>query len=83
MTDAAVTTNGFTWYHMSNPGNFKTCLRRTMRYPEDVWRLDMAPFPVVEVRIRRMKIGPQPRDIFDLVDISLSEPATSRYIIPY
>ena len=83
MTDAAVTTNGFTWCHMSNIGNFKPSLWRTMRYPEDVWRLNMAPFPVVEVRVRRMEIGPQPSDIIDVVDISLSEPATSRYITPY
>ncbi|KAK3905761.1 heterokaryon incompatibility protein-domain-containing protein [Staphylotrichum tortipilum] len=73
MTEASIVSKGFTWYHRSNPAAFKPILRRTMVYPEDVWQLKMVPFPVVDVCVRRIGVGPQQGDIIDLVDITLSE----------
>ena len=42
-----------------------------MKLPGDRWRLDVAPFPLVEVDVNRMECGSRPADLFDMVDITI------------
>jgi hypothetical protein len=67
--------DGITWYHKSlfehGPHQAFKLVREEMATPDDRWRLDMAPFPVVEVRVRKMPIWSQPEYDFSLVDITI------------
>ncbi len=71
-TEAATTSKGFTWVHKSNAEISRACFRRTMAFPEGLWKLNVDPFPRVEVRVTRIEIGPLPADIIDLVDITVT-----------
>ncbi len=67
-----ITVDGFTWIHKSRlAGSFSSLFERRMKFPGDIWRLDVAPFPLVEVRVNRMECGPRPTDLFDMVDITI------------
>ncbi len=67
-----ITVDGFTWTHKSRlAGSFSSLFKRQMRLPGDTWRLDVAPFPVVEVQVNRMNCGSQRADLFDMVDITI------------
>jgi hypothetical protein len=74
-TSDVVKADGFVWYNRSNERNdqSKFLFSRTMEVPVDTWRLDVAPFPLVEVRVTRMSIGAGPGDVVDVVDFMISD----------
>ncbi|KAK4041429.1 heterokaryon incompatibility protein-domain-containing protein [Parachaetomium inaequale] len=71
----SITTQGFTWWRPSSSriseGRFKSLFGRSMAIPEDTWRLDVPPFPVVKVHIKRMERGPGTADTFSVVDVTI------------
>ncbi|KAL2137270.1 hypothetical protein VTI74DRAFT_5001 [Chaetomium olivicolor] len=71
--------DGFTWYHKSQValGQFETIFGRTMAVPEDTWRLDVAPFPVIEVQVKRERVGQTPAVEIDVVDLIISDRSDS------
>ncbi|KAK3300585.1 heterokaryon incompatibility protein-domain-containing protein [Chaetomium fimeti] len=71
-TEDPVSTAGFTWLseRATRFGEFESLFSRSMAIPEDTWRLDLAPFPLVEVRIRREKYEFSP---YNMVDVTISE----------
>jgi hypothetical protein len=70
----AMKADGFVWISRLDPQNDQSRLlfSRTMAVPVDTWRLDVAPFPLVEVRVMRMSIGAGPADVVDVVDFRVS-----------
>jgi hypothetical protein len=74
-TEDAIVAHDFTWWRSSLSripyGQFETLFGRTMAVPEDTWRLDVSPFPVVEVHIKRMEVGPGAGDTVAVVDVTI------------
>ena len=73
-TEDSIQSDGFTWRHkpILDNGPYERSLRNEMATPDATCRLDIAPFPVVEVRIREMPFGSEPLEVFYLVDITVS-----------
>jgi hypothetical protein len=71
----AIVAHDITWWRSSlsriADGRFEPLFERSMAIPEDTWRLDVSPFPVVEVRIKRMELGPGAADTFAVVDVTI------------
>jgi hypothetical protein len=73
-SDASMEADGFTWTKRfdTQDGRSRLIFSRTMAVPVDTWRLDVAPFPLVEVRVTRKSIGAGPADVIDVVDFMIS-----------
>ncbi|KAH6853976.1 heterokaryon incompatibility protein-domain-containing protein [Chaetomium sp. MPI-CAGE-AT-0009] len=58
--EGVVTSHGYTWISERSIrlGKFESLFGRFMATPEDTWYLDIAPFPLVEVHIRRKPVLP-------------------------
>ena len=69
---AMMTADGFTWISERHTrlGKFESMFCRSMAIPEDTWRLDVAPFPLVEVYTKRQKFI---NDMVDVVHVVISE----------
>lgn len=72
-SEDSLESDGLTWYHKSilDHGPYETLRWKEMATPDDTWRLDMAPFPVVEVRVRKMPIDSGLGNQFSLMDLTV------------
>jgi hypothetical protein len=72
-TEDSLESDGLTWYHKSilDHGPYEALLKKEMAIPDDTWRLDMAPFPFMEVRVRKMETGSGLGHQFSLVDLTI------------
>ncbi|KAH6635981.1 hypothetical protein F5144DRAFT_161607 [Chaetomium tenue] len=70
---APLNRDGFTWSPTSilAYGQFEVLSKKAMASPDDTWRFDTAPFPGVEVRVRKVESGFEPEDYIFLVDITI------------
>jgi hypothetical protein len=74
-TEDSMTIGGFTWTHRShirlNSLGSLPVFQHSMKLPEDQWRVDLTPFPRIQVHVKRMSCGPLATDLFDMVDVTV------------
>ncbi len=87
-TKDTLTAWGFTWtpksrlIHQNGSLGSLSPFQYSMTLPEDTWRVDVAPLPLIQVRVERMRCGQHEADLFDMVDITITDRAVGRDGIP-